>query len=1247
MALNFFSRKKIKAMDADDIPEEFINYFETLDENSKASLIESRPDLAKALGFVLPGTETVIEDDGLNSKPGTIDLNEETDEYGSNEINIDDDHEEEEFTDNLKKIRNNYYEGLDLDSVLKDDMPGLEALAIPDETKICILHRSPLESRQIKFRNKNGKGTYGIILKYCRACHRVYLEESKMSWIHKGLNARGIPHMFYDLELTFQYLQSQILPYEFSAKETMYIPDVWVEEDPICPIHNETLYKVQCIKKYKNRKIQFTAYRCESCEKYLMRKAKVLDLLDKCAEVGIPQIRTERLVKEIPHEKYDLPKTVMSNYIIEDGKRIKYSGDVTSRCLQLSESDIVVVSDSIYCAINGHDMVEEVLAMIRVLQKRGGVKNYLFRLGYCISCEKYYMAHEDYNVLYKIGRPAVTIFHDLDESDYYITSGEVFNLERKHLGIIEKSISDEIAIIRNSPDFVSPYATDGYDDGNLAYAKRHSRRKYGGRLNQLTGYIPKPYSYRVDISLEGKTETYYIGVSDMVLGDKKQVISANSDFGHSLINYQTTKITKDGKDYSIRLSRQFDINDARLFGYMNLRTDEDEIFKSGITDPFLVRVLNMRKRQHSLTDIFVTIQENQNRIVNTPFSKNIIVQGCAGSGKTMILLHRLSSLNYKEKNFDFEKNALILTPHNQFSLHIKGLADELQIGYIRRASVEQYYIDMLKQYSPEYKRIRKVSSEMNVQQSYVDYIYSDQFRKEFANAYSAVIEMRNSFVTTTMNELLEKMDQPLNTIDLSDDSKVIQQIKFVADNMNSIVEQRESDAERAKKEYRKHLSRKRYLRKKIQSSDSNYSNLVKESLPRVHTKIGEYVSERRNIISNLQESIKELKNEKDNIQEGIFNFGKREKLKVLNRKIKIAERKLNSEKMTYNDELLTLNKSMKEKNDDEVLSWMRKVMLIVPDVREDVKLCNNNREENLKFTEELNGIDMLIETAKRNAEEKKACCYSEEVKSEISDFCSIIDNYSMTNIFQLVFDMAVQPYKKEHEINAIKGKYYRYNLYARLLFAMKYYGKALGTTRFMCVDEGQDLAYNEYRLLYDLNQQHIVFNIFGDTNQLMKTGRGISDWSVLSNFIQAENYKLNENYRNTNQITRFCNRGFDMTVTQTGVDGLNVREIPRRELEAELANLKVTKEKIAILVPRSVQKSKYLDKAQLPSSITEIIGDKMDNGFISLMYVDEVKGIEFDKAYVVCNKMIRNEKYIAYTRALSELILVIDSEIEE
>ena len=143
----------------------------------------------------------------------------------------------------------------------------------------------------------------------------------------------------------------------------------------------------------------------------------------------------------------------------------------------------------------------------------------------------------------------------------------------------------------------------------------------------------------------------------------------------------------------------------------------------------------------------------------------------------------------------------------------------------------------------------------------------------------------------------------------------------------------------------------------------------------------------------------------------------------------------------------------------------------------------------------------------------------------------------------------------------------------------------------------------------------------------------------------AEQYVLNENYRNTNQITRFCNDNFGLKTLQTGVDGPKVREIPRRDLEKELAGLVVTTERVAILLPRIVQKMKYLDMDILPDNIREIIGETMDNGFISIMYVDEVKGIEFDKVFVVSAKMRRNEKYIAYTRALSELIIVVDESV--
>ena len=182
----------------------------------------------------------------------------------------------------------------------------------------------------------------------------------------------------------------------------------------------------------------------------------------------------------------------------------------------------------------------------------------------------------------------------------------------------------------------------------------------------------------------------------------------------------------------------------------------------------------------------------------------------------------------------------------------------------------------------------------------------------------------------------------------------------------------------------------------------------------------------------------------------------------------------------------------------------------------------------------------------------------------------------MLNIYQKIFEEAVQKFKAENNINNITGKCHRYDLYAQLLFAMKYYDKKMGKTQFICVDEGQDLALNEYRMIYELNQKNVVFNIYGDTNQLIRLDRGIADWKFLISEFNAERYILNENYRNTNQITRFCNDNFGCDTLQTGVDGPKVREIPRRDLEKELVSLNITTERIAILVPRNIPKMKYL-----------------------------------------------------------------------
>lgn len=1033
--------------------------------------------------------------------------------------------------------------------------------------------------------------------------------------------------------------------YEIGKDEKVYVPDLWIEEAPICPVHDVELYERPCCRSYKDRKVSFTGYVCEKCNKIMVRRAYIAELQDQCATIGVPTIEHESIAKKVPKKKPMPQKEVKPDYIIENGKREKYIYDHIADCYKLTEEDAVVVTDSIYCTLEGHD-TEEVLAMIWVNQKRGGRKSYLFVVGYCAHCQKYYMDIDDYNVVYSIGRPEVTILSDIDDGDYQITSGEVFNLEKKHLGNLERGIAGEIASIQHSSDYVNPYAVGDYDDGNLSFAKSHSKQKYGQRLEDLTGYINKPYSYRVDISCDDDTETFYIGASDIVLDNGKKVISANSELGYELINYQTITVKRNGKDYNIKLSRQFDIENAALYGYVNLRTDEDVIFKSGITDPFLVRVLNLRKRQHNLTDIFVTIQENQNKIVNSDFRKNIIVQGCAGSGKTMVLLHRLSALKYRNNYFDFSSKAMILTPNEQFSLHIKGLAEGLQIGNIPRVSVEQYYIDMLMQYDKVFKPENKTSSEMFVRQDYVDYIYSDQFRQDFDDAYDKVMAERNTLIDA-LNSLSEAMRQEQRIISLEDDSRVILQLKNAVEMMSGIIQRQDQVVDAAKEELEKHITRKNFLEKRIPETQQFASGIVKETLSRVYAKIATYMKEKEESISEFENQLQNLTEEQLKVQKAFNPFGKRAKLEQLENDIKKQKDVISKAKKQLDAEKEIFNELQDEKTDEEIVSWMRLVAQYIKSVQEDVRLCNNTKEEFINYSQEFSEIDQLIDDAEKKYNDVQENQYPDDVKRMIKYLNEKVGEYGILETYQMVFDEAVHKFKEENDVKNINGKYHRYDFYAQLLFAMKFFKRVYGTLEFMCIDEGQDLAVNEYRLIYELNQKNIIYNIFGDTNQLMKPGRGIDDWTSLDKEFSAQMFTLNENYRNTNQITKFCNSSFGMDVLQTGVDGPGVREIPRRDLEKELADLNVTTERIAILVPRGVQKKKYIDTDILPKDIAKLVGDNMDNGYIAVMYVDEVKGIEFDKVFVVGNKMARNEKYIAYTRALSELILVVDDTVQD
>ena len=1395
-----FRQRDIDQMQASDISQEFVDYYNRLSEERKSEFAENRPDLFSALQAWESSETNSAEEDGDDYNYPEEVLEESIDPEPA---------EEKDDTADFSAIIQNAYDGVNIPKLIKDDFRPIEALVIKDSYEKCPAHRIPLIKYNPKFHNERG-AILGMVFYYCQECNRLFIKQSRYEPNKQNLENWDIPYNFYDMELSAKYLKSQTEPYVIGSEEKIYVPEQWIEEKPTCPIHECVLEELPCVMKYGNEAISFDAYFCPECKKVVMRRTGALSLEDHCAEIGIPFSGVEVLAKKTPRIVAVPRREVKPDYVMDDGKRTKYSFAHIADCYKLTESDTVVVSDSVYCTLDGHN-TETVLGLIWVKEKAGGIrKSYLFMLGYCSECQKYYMDESDYKTIYKIGRPEVTLLMDTTDDSYMITSGEVFNLEAGHLKELENKISSEESGIHSQPDYVSQYATiSGYDDGGLSYAKSVSRQKYEPRLTLLYSYKGRPYQYRVDISSESKTEVYYVGSADIVLNNTTQVISANSRLGRELIHYQTIKVKKDDQEYDIKLSRQFDINDATLYGYANLRTDEDIIFRKGITDPFLVRVLNMRKRQHNLIDIFVTIQENQNTIVDAQFDKNLIVQGCAGSGKTMVMLHRLSSLKYNRPDFNFSRDALILTPNEHFTLHIKDLAESLQIGTILRTSVEQYYSGLLSEYSSELKPPACITSEMSVKQIFVDYIYSDEFRTSFEENYIEIIEKRNQLIGEVQTAA-ELMEEKARNIDTSVDSTVIPQLKSIASSLISLInttKKRCTDAAAALKDIQE---RKARMAIEIPEKKKFASGMLKESAPRAKTKalaalveLQGSIDERNEKLISLQTEKEELDNDtasqnspdktntfkefissnqkwvnsaitgkltainenqaevkrksKENehllaalsipveevlhtgtsedteltailsklgderkkrdiiLQEktrienswitlgktrrlaeigaqleaagnaiaacenevaGLYNMwrdlwdgnaseiealqsemasieeeireqislNKKKRLSELSRQITRLKNLIQTDMGTIEARLDAINQLNDGTADHEIVAWIKRISEFAPDAEDELKLYNRLSAETAQYEAVYAGMDEKIEAAQHTYDAASAKCYPAELEEMLTQLNDEIAAYSDLKTYQMIFDATVAPFKAQHGIKNNNSKYHRYDLYAQLIFAKKFYNKTVSEVRFMCVDEGQDLALNEYRLICELNSHNVIFNIFGDTNQLIKANRGINNWEALKTIFKAEEYTLNENYRNTNQITRFCNDSFGMSMLQTGVDGAKVREITRKEFNSEISDLQITTERVAVLLPRNVQKKKYM--VAVPSQ--EKISDKeIENGKIAVMYVDEVKGIEFDKVYVISARMARNEKYIAYTRALTELIVVVDESLIE
>lgn len=255
-------------------------------------------------------------------------------------------------------------------------------------------------------------------------------------------------------------------------------------------------------------------------------------------------------------------------------------------------------------------------------------------------------------------------------------------------------------------DFEHQYYKDTIELLNEEIAEIRSklrRRDLGGadaRTNEiLAGMVAKkipklekqsykPYYSRLDIKLKnGDIQSYYLGSQGM----KDQRVYAPQTRIGSLYAQKTVGKVKDKElgEIEVTLIRQIENEN----GIISRIIDKEWTVETGYVDQILMKRLNNHAKT-KMNEIWETIQAEQDSVVRRGISEPIIVQGSAGSGKTVIALHRLSYLLFEYKELEQQK-IMILGPNAMYLKYIQEALPHLDVGDIRQTTFENFCVERL------------------------------------------------------------------------------------------------------------------------------------------------------------------------------------------------------------------------------------------------------------------------------------------------------------------------------------------------------------------------------------------------------------------------------------------------------------------------------------------------------------------------------------------------------------------------
>lgn len=609
------------------------------------------------------------------------------------------------------------------------------------------------------------------------------------------------------------------------------------------------------------------------------------------------------------------------------------------------------------------------------------------------------------------------------------------------------------------------------------------------KMEEFKPLFEEPYFARMDLTDDKEGyNSYYIGKH----GDEKlEILDWRAPVARRYYQKSKTSFTINDYDYKLVLRRALRTKNGKVLDmkneYLNLSDylSKEEIGgrdESLVFDPFLKEILRGRKEKQEICDIIETIQEKQFEIITLPERDEFVLQGVAGSGKTMILLHRLSYIMYNNESVR-PTDVMVITPSDSFNAFIDELSAVLELEKVRTSTLDSYFLALLKSAGADFSG--KIDFSLRANENYLKYIYSGAF-------------------VADVDKKLAKIFDAVYGLFASDDCKT------VTDEVESVCAEQIADYESIKNAS---LRVRRCVLGEIKEKPDG----------------GLYYTKQFRYMFNAVLDIKEFLSiiRTDARMKGYAYFYRQ--LLSFYKSLRFVRRYSHKICLTAVDDLNALKAAVEREIADlrryKMKSAEGEVLTYASGIEKREQLKNEIDAAICRVERILNGFSCVYD-------------FADVLRGE-SYLTAIGKCESTLDILRFFYKETVK--KSKIKYNVAAKPLIRSDAFALCLILTRLGFNLSPKFSFIFVDEAQDISRAEYEIIKAVNDR-AVFNIFGDLKQNITGYRGIRDWSELGYGI----YELNLNYRNTNEIVEFVSDNLGIGMKSIGFDGCPVEYISPR-----------------------------------------------------------------------------------------------------